>query len=246
MKIGLCLLDDDYQPIPKTNVLLQLHSELKGSVKGYHVEDPRLFIYDNNLYLSYTDGYQMAQAKINTETLKAEESFYIRKPNKNRTEKNWTFFEHDGKLLSIYDLPSMEIFEMNGGDWTEFSKSDKKIEWAYGEIRGGATPIKVGDKFICFFHSRTTILSGYQYHMGALEFEAAPPFKITRITDRPIISGEEISPAIPRLSNKIYVVFPCGVIREHDGYAVSFGYNDYECRHVKVDDELLETLLTTI
>lgn len=242
MKIGICLLDDDYQPIAETNVLLQLHSDLKGYEKGYHVEDPRLFIYNDELYLSYTDGYQMGQAKIDPVNLKALESFYIDKPIKTRTEKNWIFFEDKGKLMCIYDLPSMQVLEMNGQKWKEVSKNEP-IAWKYGEIRGGATPIKVGNKFIAFFHSRLPTLTGYQYHMGALEFEAKAPYKITAISSRPIISGEHISESIPRLSNKIFVVFPCGVIREKDGYKVSFGYNDLECRYVTVSDELLNDLM---
>lgn len=245
MKIGICLLDNDYQPIPETNVLLSLHSDLKGHDKGYHVEDPRLFVANEKLYLSYTDGYQMAQAEIDPETLKALNSFYIDKPEKLRTEKNWTFFEDSGKLKCIYDLPSMTIFEMDGNKYKLESKSDKKIEWKYGEIRGGSSPIKVKDKFISFFHSRTSILvngaSGYQYHMGAIEFEAKEPYNITRISVSPLVSGEEVDSKIPRLSNRIYVVFPCGSVKEKDGFAVSFGYNDYQCRIVKISNELLES-----
>jgi predicted GH43/DUF377 family glycosyl hydrolase len=246
MKIGLCLLDDNYEPIPETNVLLDLYSNIKGSDKGFHVEDPRLFIYNDELYLSYTDGYQMGQAKINPDNLKAIESFYLDKPDPSRTEKNWTFFEDKKKLIAIYDLPSMHLFEMDGAKYKEVNKSTP-VTWKYGEIRGGATPIKVGNKFICFFHSRTTILqgkyAGYQYHMGALEFEAKKPYKITRISSRPIISGETMNDKIPRLSNKIFVVFPCGVIRTENGFNVSFGYNDYEPRYANVSDELLNDTL---
>ena len=253
MKIGICLLDDNYRPISESNVLLQLHSDLKAEGKqydkGYHVEDPRLFILNDELYLSYTDGYQMAQAKIDPHTLKATDSFYIDKPNEKRTEKNWTFFEDSGKLMCIYDLPSMTVFEMNGSKWKEVSKANP-VSWKYGEIRGGSTPIKTGDKFLCFFHSRLPILNGryhgYQYHMGALEFEAKFPYKITSISSRPIISGEHISESIPRLSNKIFVVFPCGAIRETDGYKVSFGYNDLECRYVTVSDELLNDIMKPV
>jgi predicted GH43/DUF377 family glycosyl hydrolase len=77
--------------------------------------------------------------------------------------------------------------------------------------------------------------------MGALEFDSK--FNITRISSRPIISGEMMNDKIPRLSNKIFVVFPCGVIRTENGFNVSFGYNDYEPRYANVTDELLNDTL---
>lgn len=247
MKIGICLLDDDLQPIAETNVLLHLHSDLKGYNKNYHVEDPRLFIFNDELYLSYTDGYQMAQAKINPDTLRAEESFYIDKVNEARTEKNWTFFEEGKKLMCVYDISNNEIFEMNGSKFKAVSKSDKPIKWNYGELRGGSTPIRVGEKYLSFFHSSTPVTVrgrlGSQYHMGCYEFESKFPYTITRITDKPIISGEQMSENVPRLSNRIYVVFPSGTIKTENGFKVSFGYNDFECRYVTVSNELLEQTL---
>lgn len=249
MKLGICLLDENLQPIKETNALLDLHSNLSGFEKGYHVEDPRLFIFNDELYLSYTDGYQMAEAKINADTLQAEESFYLNKVYPQRTEKNWTFFEDKGKLLAVYDISKNEIFEMNGENWTKLVQSEKKITWPYGEIRGGTSPIKVGNKFIAFFHSSLPIKvkgkEGRQYHMGGYEFEDSFPYSVTRISKAPIISGEYVPENIPRLSNRIYVVFPSGTIKTKDGFKVSFGYNDYQCRYVNVSNELLEQNLTS-
>jgi len=237
------LLDKKLQPIQNTNVLLELHSDLRGYAKGYHVEDPRLFEYQNELYLSYCDGYQMAQAKIDPDTLQATESYYIRKPDPSRTEKNWTFFEYDNRLMSVYDTQMQEIFEMNGRDWVKKSSS-KFPEWKYGYARGGTSPILVGDEYISFFHSSILVrLKGNnvkQYYMGCYAFESKPPFKVTRMSKEPIVAGELISNSIPRLNNGIFVVFPSGVIRNEDSYDVSFGYNDLECRTVNVTDAFLQ------
>ena len=49
-KLALTELDNEYNPIGESK-LLDLHSELKGFTKGFHVEDPRLFEHDNELYL---------------------------------------------------------------------------------------------------------------------------------------------------------------------------------------------------
>lgn len=256
MKLGICYLDSDMQPIEKSNVLLELYSELTSPETGhkfacgFHVEDPRLFIYNDELYLSYTDGYQMGQAKINPDTLQAEKSFYIEKPDDNRTEKNWTFFEHDKKLFSVYDINTHTIFEMHGHEWEQKYQSSFESFWNYGELRGGTSPIFHNGEYIAFFHSaKGELKKGVmhrQYFMGAYTFEAKPPFRITSMTTKPIIAGEYIEPSAPRLSNKIFVVFPAGVIRKDDNFLVSFGYNDYENRIVEVTDEFLKGQLRRI
>ncbi|MFA9220243.1 MAG: hypothetical protein ACEQSL_03550, partial [Sediminibacterium sp.] len=250
IRLGLCLLDDYLQPIPESNVLLNLHSELvaphgKTYAKGYHVEDPRLFIYDDDLYLSYTDGYQMAQAKINPRTLQAEESFYIEKPDAMRTEKNWIFFEHEGDLYSVYNTSPHIIFKMNGRKWEKVFTEHWQPKWNYGEIRGGTPPMLIGDRYISFFHSAMGVRyrsnEGRQYFMGAYTFEAKPPFRPISISKEPILCGEIINDDIPRLSNSIFVVFPSGTIRTEKGFLVSFGDNDYRCRFAELSNEFLQS-----
>lgn len=250
IQIGLVEIDDNFSPIESTNKVLQLHARLQGYSPNFHVEDPRLFIFNDELYLSYTDGYQMGQAKINHETREVIESFYLDKKGLQQTEKNWIFFEHEGKLLCLYDIPKQRIFEMNGADHTEIHRTSYNHNWKYGIIRGGTPPIKYGDNYLSFFHSAKDVKykgqDGKQYYMGAYLFEAKPPFRPLAITERPLITGEIVDDNIPRLSNKIFVVFPSGVIRKGDSHYVSFGYNDYRCRYVEITDDLLQSELKPI
>lgn len=246
-RLGLCLIDDNLNPIEGTHVLLNLHSRLKGYMEGFHVEDPRLFIHNNELYLSYTDGYQMAQAKIEPNTLQAANSFYIEKPNTTRTEKNWIFFSHENELYSVYSTSPHVIFKMDEKKHSIVYQTDWKNQWKYGEIRGGSSPILWNGQYLSFFHSSITLgYHGRQYHMGAYTFESKPPFNVRCITREPIISGENINPSIQRLSNKIFVVFPGGQIRNETGFDVAFGYNDYECRSVNISDEFLKNNLIEV
>lgn len=259
MKLGLCLLDDNYQPLQETNVLLELHSELTISIpgrgttvfeKGFHVEDPRLFIFNDELYLSYTDGYKMAQAKINPDTLQAEDSFYLDRPDPKRTEKNWTFFEHEQKLHCLYDVNTQHIFEMYREKRDRSYQTEFKHDWKYGEIKGGTSPVRYGENFITFFHSTTQLRyrnrTSRQYFMGALIFEAKPPFKPIAISKEPFICGEVVNPNIPRLNNNIFVVFPSGLIRKENSFAVSFGFNDFQCRFAEVTDEMISQNMTPV
>lgn len=250
MKLGLCLLDNELQPNYHTNVLLNLHSNLRGHAKNFHVEDPRLFTYKDELYLSYTDGYQMGQAKIDPQTLQATESFYIDLPRVGRTEKNWTFFEHDGNLYSVYDIASHTIFKMNGPHYEKVYSTPFEHSWQWGELRGGTSPMLIGDRYLSFFHSASPIThknaQGRCYYMGAYTFEAKPPFRVLSISKEPIMSGELCDDSIPRLSNKIFVVFPCGVLKLQDSYLVSYGWNDFQVRYCEVTNELLKENLIEV
>lgn len=238
-RLGICLLDDKLEPIPGTNKLLELHSELKGFAKGYHVEDPRLFIHNNTIYLSYTDGYQMLQATIDPVSLTATESFYIKKPNKDRTEKNWTFFSDEGVLHAVYSICPHVIFTMNGPNFSTAYETEWSHAWRWGELRGGTSPVLTENGWLSFFHSAVDFKNGRQYHIGAYLFDKNAPYEPIAITKKPLLSGEIVPKEIPRLSSKIFVVFPGGVIRRKDKWVVSFGYNDYQCRYVEVTDELL-------
>ena len=243
MKIGLCLLDSDLKPIAETNKVLDLRTALKGYTPGYHAEDPRLFTFNDELYLSYTDGYQMGQAKINPE-LVAEESYYIDKPDKLKTEKNWTFFESEGKLFSVYNIAPHIIFEMNKSKFRESVRQPFIHNWKWGMLSGGTSPQRHGDYFLSFFHSaQYTKYNGdisRQYFIGAYLFESKFPFTPVAISKEPLLAGEPINPMIPRLSNKIYVVFPSGMIRKENSWMVSYGSNDYECKFIEITDKLLE------
>jgi len=211
------------------------------------VEDPRLFILNNELYLSYTDGYQMAQAKINPDTLQAEESFYIRKPNKDRTEKNWTFFEYKKELYSVYQIFPHTILKMDGADWKTVYETTFQHDWKWGILRGGTSPVKVKDKYLSFFHSSLdTRTKERQYFVGAYMFEAEPPFTVTHISKMPFLSGEKININIPRLDSKIYVVFPGGQLKVENGWEVFFGNNDFECRRITITDDMLHENLVEI
>lgn len=248
MKVGLCLLNEDFTVVPGSNVLPTLHSQYGG----WHVEDPRLFIFQDKLYLSYTDGYQMGQALVNPDTLQAKESFYLRKRMNAITEKNWVFFEDtaSGKLYCIYNSIPYTLFEMDGANYRKVHVAQIPPVWVYGRIAGGAAPVLHGDYYYHFFHSSITREQGVQnpirrqYFCGCYVMEKHYPFNVVAITSKPLLAGEYIEPFVTRMSNDIYVVFPGGAYHENDEWVLSFGYNDLSCRIAHVSDMLLSDNLT--
>lgn len=164
-------------------------------------------------------------------------------------EKNWLWFSCDGVLHMIYAAVPHEVtawtdtLRFTGEKWVTETQSE--IPWQHGEIRGGTNPVRIGDEFLTFFHSSTPwVGKKRQYHMGAYTFEAKPPFRITRITPRPLLSG---SPQDYWLPGKPACIFPCGALLKGKEWLVVGGSNDISCfwfrlPHADLESRMVSTL----
>jgi predicted GH43/DUF377 family glycosyl hydrolase len=240
-KLGIVDLDKNYQPIEKTNKLLDLHS----SFKGFHVEDPRLFENNGELMLAYTDGYKMGLANLSNN----DKGSYLESPKKNAIghdgrEKNWTPFSYNNEVHFVYNTaPVHTVFDLKGNIYQHEWNADFK----YGYLRGGTPAYNMGDYYLSFFHSSYKLNSekwGRVYFAGAYAFESKPPFKPIAYTKEPLIKGEFMDMGIARPCNVVFVVFPCGAVLNNGEWTVSFGYNDYENRIFKIKDKELWSLMS--
>ena len=76
--------------------------------------------------------------------------------------------------------------------------------------------------------------------MGAYAFEAKPPFKITRMTKKPILSGSQEDPWQEGLP---LVVFPCGAVLQSNKFLVTMGVNDYVSSWIEIPLDDLNKLM---
>jgi predicted GH43/DUF377 family glycosyl hydrolase len=144
--------------------------------------------------------------------------------------KNWTPFEHDGKIHFIWGNAFNEqvIIQVDGDKVVEEIKSPEP-KWDYGEIRGGAI-VRHRDKLLRFFHSRTGAVGWgahgtFQYHVGAALMEAMPPFKTVAVSKWPILSGDErYVPGVFHWKPNCALVF--GAVVKGDKILISCGRND--------------------
>lgn len=243
--IALCELDGKWNA--KNNRWLELPME-RGDE---HHEDPRLFIFQGRLHLTYTDTLfhpgqpytccikycRLAPAGRNKTGWKAEAVYRPLYGNNSGTgmEKNWQFFEHEGKLRAIYSSDPHVVLELDGSSVVSISEGKPgQVTWPWGIIRGGTPPILLpSGEYLTIFHSALPYPvepHWRRYYAGAYTFEAKAPFKITKISQAPILtgSGADGHTMDPRkLSWKPFVVFPGGVIPHKHGYYVSYGINDY-------------------
>ena len=220
-------------------------------------EDPRALVRGGNLILTYCNfiqGKTYAHQCIGAVT----PNFRINLPvhvqygaNGSKLifnsghEKNWVWFEHGGALHFVYRTnPHLVCKTRNGNVVEEFGTVSPKINWPFGEMRGGTSPVRVGGEYVSFFHSSTLWKNGNRrYYKGAYAFKAEPPFHITRYTPEPLLVGsahDVVKPGVPWPM----VVFPCGSIFEKDEWLVVGGLNDLKCYWIKIPNkDLMERMV---
>ena len=96
--------------------------------------------------------------------------------------------------------------------------------WKLGEPRGSTPPVRVGDEYFAFFHSRS---AKGEYHVGFYSFEAKPPFRVLRWPSVPCLSpfGTETSDECKGLK----VLFPGGVVLADGEWLMAYGMGDKAC-----------------
>lgn len=226
-----------------------------------HQEDARLFHFAGQVYISYTEmvGYRpgvdfrcvmkYARLELSGNKWRARECWhplYGRNDGSSK-EKNWVFFDHDGRIHAVYCMDGRHTVLVLEGGRVVNEYSAPAPAWEWGIARGGTPPILVGGEYLCVFHSSipTEIPPHYvRYFAGAYTFEAKPPFRVTGISPRPIMAGSEEDghKVDPRYTAgwKPYVVFPCGLVPAEDKkYLVSFGINDWASAIARLDSSKL-------
>ncbi len=159
-------------------------------------------------------------------------------------EKNWIWFNHDGAWYFVYQFAPHIVVRVGNEVPVAEHKTDTKPKWDYGEIRGGTPPVRVGDEYVSFFHSSLPWKNlQKRYYAGAYAFEAKPPFRITKMTSEPLLSGSDKD---SRTLGGPPVIFPCGALLEKDKWLVTFGVNDETCGWVKIPNKDLEKNLCSI
>lgn len=156
-------------------------------------------------------------------------------------EKNWLWFLHEGNLHLLYKAHPWLVVGF-GDRWSDRKEyKGTGVVWGYGDIRGGTTPVKVGDYYFTFHHSSLPWKGRYRrYYAGCLAFEAKPPFSPKLITTEPILHGSQNDFWKQR---KPLVVFPCGAHFRKGKWLVTYGINDLKSGWIEIPyDSLLQKM----
>lgn len=158
-------------------------------------------------------------------------------------EKNWTLFEYCGELFCVYSIQPHIILHLHGHDAYPFCATDVKLPWSGGLLRGGASPVLVGDEFYHFFHGRIPRDGVETYNTGLITFEAKPPFRPRRITPRPLLWPD---PTLRQSEDWANINFVCGAIMEGGIWKLSIGVQDRSIEIVEFDAADVERSLIKI
>lgn len=227
------------------------------SLKGFSIEDLRLFIFEQRLYCSYT----VATTRMNTwfcavgygELIKIPDGWQLanhkvpKYPGNDFTglQKNWVFFEQGGKLFALYgSRKEIQIVLEISGDKVMKEYHTTAPMWPNGVLRGDVLMPHDG-KLLRFFHSRSDYgkenKTKFRYFVGAALMENEPPFKTIKVSTASIISGDETY--YDNWSRwKPNVVFPLGCVRDGDNFILSVGLNDSRCGTVELTEKHLHLL----
>lgn len=235
--------------------------KMLSRIADEHFEDPRIFYHDRRMWLSccnflwgkvYTGAHQIL-CEINEDWSVRARHDVVYGGNGNhvaanqRWEKNWLWFFHEGKSYMIYTTMPHHVVEFDAKFNAKFQHStiSKAVNWKFGEPRGGTPPVRIGAEYFTFFHSSDPWpeMVSRRYHMGAYAFEARPPFRWTRYTQMPILSGSRHD----RFAHpKPLVVFPCGAILNYEKWMISLGVNDLDCALMEMPHSELLKLMTSV
>ncbi len=245
-EIWACRMNRELAPISEPVRLVLNHGEA-----NYGREDPRLFIFRGQLHLSYTGvvgGRRIRHTNVLyarlSDEFRVEQVYFPKVPKRNLWEKNHSYFEHAGQLYAVYAIAPHKILRIDG----------ESVEWAYEtptqapwslktEMRGGASPVLVGNEFWSFFHSRIVHQGLRVYCTGLYTFDAKPPFAVRRIIPEPIQWADVSTKPADQYAA---VTFVGGAVRDGDRWILASGVHDRWIEFHAFDHAELESRLVNV
>ncbi len=164
-RIALCQLDKELNVIPGT--VIPFSDTIPDSDSRHY--DPRFLVYQDRLFIHFNNNFQTRPNQIHlveldADTLEAKSTARPLQLNgpRQEIEKNWMFFEHDGDLYAIYQISPHIILRVDLGEsGPVICRSVHTTAWdasryasRFGVPCGGAPPVRQGDVYMSFFHSR--------------------------------------------------------------------------------------------
>lgn len=243
--IRLGRLNNAYQASGKLMPTLTMHPR---AIRGR--EDPRLFRFRGEWYFSFT-GYESKEyfssvlyAKVGQWPFVTSVTYPIYS-RRNHAEKNWGFFDHDGELYAVYAIGPGEhrVLKIDGERVAAEYSTEWNPAWSWGVMRGGASPVRVGDEYYSWFHGVRIEPGLRHYTVGLYTFEAKPPFRTKRLVTEPMaIAGYS------RWADKEakYIIFPCGAALKGGIWHISAGEHDNRCTAISFDAAAVESKLEPV
>ncbi len=265
---GICLilLDTDFKPISAPQELEIPHD---NPAFAHRQQDPRLISIKNHTYIVYSNMIEGAHvpeirrmfiAELHYDgvqffTGRADCITHFEGQTESRWQKNWVPFEYQGHLMLSYSINPHKVFYPYSGTGAckLISISEGKISWEWGVLRGGTQAFIEGSEYLAFFHSSKEMKSAHSkgkklqhYFMGAYTFESEPPFKVTKISPKPIVGKNFYHGELHATWKPLHVVFPCGYVSDKNYFYIAYGRQDHEIWIATLDKTALMQSLVPV
>jgi hypothetical protein len=167
---AICLLDENLRVIPES--VTPLSDTIDGGAANHY--DARFLVHQERLFVHYNNDWntipnQIHLVELDPDTLEARSPARVLELEGARQlcEKNWLLFDHDGELFAVYQIDPHIVLRVDlAGKGPVRCLPIYRSAWdttaytrRYGTLRGGTPPVRIGTKYVSFFHSRMTALS---------------------------------------------------------------------------------------
>jgi hypothetical protein len=250
-RTSLVNLDEEFRPIAGTNRIL----DLPTGFGRWGAEDPRLTVWNDRLFLSYSDGYRSGLSEISSDgkVIRAglhSNNFLVEgmTTEKDRREKNWGYFGSDGGLFVSYWVNPHIVFACDARHRT-LAKSFN-VPWTTpvetSRLHGGSTPVWHDGLYWRVVHSSPVVNGVIRcYRLWLMAFADVPPFAPACFCVVPLVIAEpEQAPRPEAIAH--HVVFCASLERLANGWLLFFGENDIRIRYGVIEDDLIAPHLTGV
>jgi predicted GH43/DUF377 family glycosyl hydrolase len=218
----------------------------------HSLEDGRFFMWQKKLHLSVT----IARSRVSGQSLDPCISAYgelreeadgwrlhnwiePKHPDNtwSKATKNIVYFQRGEHLLMTWmTYPNHVIHQLDEVGKLVTGWRTESPRCPFGSYRGGTQSFPFEGNRLRFCHAVQNNPKATQYwgySLCAYVFESDPPFRILKVSQQPIIGGNEFyEPNCPHWKPRICI--PYGAVPRGDGWKVSIGVNDCECALAEV------------
>lgn len=208
--------------------------------------DPRYFMFKSKRYLTFNSGHFERPNKLYIQEI-SDEGGVVGTPivvsfkERREIEKNWSFFEKDGRLYTVYSICPFKVLKVDLDFVTRKAVCHELVSYAwnidnyqkkYGELRGGCSPIRYGESYLFVVQSNVLFFGKSIYTANLLQFDENT-FEPQKIGAKPVFlmtfSQIYIKP-LKMLNKRVFTcIYPTGMqIIGDKKLLVSFGINDYQ------------------
>ena len=241
-------LDAQYTPISRfVDIQLSTYNEQTK----YSLEDPRFFIYKNELYIQIVlylvqphrgmKWGRVAIAKYNTMLFSVLQ--YADDPN-SLMEKNWIFFEYNNQLYCTYAMNRQHIVcKIFGNEAQAAYTTQYQLPEAYHADLRPTCNLVMKDGLlwgIAHYDIRKDDIRYYYCMFYAIE--PTPPFKIVKIQREPFLHNPVPYNVVGNYT--VACIFPSGLILEDKKtWVIAAGVNDTSTAFLRIPHSIvLDTL----